>query len=98
MRCLTILLMNSIEVGMELFRLFFLGACIGVILNVLWVIYYQIPRMMRKIVDLEDDYVDVRNRCANIFHQLYDISREHDKVLEGLDEKVKSIEESVIEE
>ena len=76
---------------MELFRLFFLGACIGVILNVLWVIYYQIPRMMRKIVDLENDYVTLSNK-------LYDILRVHHEMLEGLDEKVKSIEESVIEE
>ena len=74
---------------MELFRLFFLGACIGLILNVLWIVYYQIPRMMARIVDLEDDHRYLQDSCVDTFQQLTDVLKDHQKVLEGLNEKVK---------
>ena len=79
---------------MEFFRLFLLGACIGLILNVLWIIYYQIPRMMRKIVDLEDNYRNLQVSCVDTFQQLTDVLKDHQEILQGLNEKVKSIEES----
>ena len=82
------------ELGMEFFRLFLLGACIGLILNVLWIIYYQIPRMMRKIVDLEDNYRNLQVSCVDTFQQLTDVLKDHQEILQGLNEKVKSIEES----
>lgn len=52
---------------MELFKLFFLGACIGVIVNVLWVIYYQIPRMMGRIVDLEGKYRSLHDYHCDLY-------------------------------
>ena len=79
---------------MEFFRLFLLGACIGLILNVLWIIYYQIPRMMRKIVDLEDNYRNLQVSCVDTFQQLTDVLKDHQEILQGLNEKVKSIKES----
>lgn len=62
---------------MELFRLFFLGACIGLILNILWVIYYQIPRMMRKIVDLEDKYRNLHNHTYYMYEDLLKLITKH---------------------
>jgi len=73
----------SMELGMEFFRLFLLGVCIGIILNVLWIIYYQIPRMMRKIVDLEDNYKGLYNYTWDLNRRAYgryeDLLKKHIK-------------------
>lgn len=76
---------------MELFRLFFLGACIGIILNALWVIYYQIPRMMGRIVDLEDDHRYLQDSCVDTFEQLTDVLKDHSEV-------IRRVNRTVIEE